>query len=141
MAELPITELLQRLRFTGEQEESVSVSQLHEFVKLNRAGLRALGIDLTSTARKTLMPILIEKIPAAPSTHTWVVAPPRALTGPTEQLALPPPPAVLPAPEQAGRASDTSPARPARPDPADRPDEISPARSTPEKPPDKRPRA
>eukprot|EP00966_Prymnesium_polylepis_P315241 7284001-Prymnesium_polylepis.1 len=69
LAELPVTELLQRLRFTGEQEELVSGSQLTEFVKLNRAGLRGLGIDLTSTARKTLMPMLIEKIPAAPSTH------------------------------------------------------------------------
>ena len=135
-AELPVTELLKRLRFTGEQEDTVSAAQLTEFVKHNRLTLRALQVDLTSTARKTLMPILIEKVPMAPVDHLWTAAPPRALTGPTEVAPLPGP-ALLPAPpdQPDGRPTDTSPPRPERPSTSSPP---SPTNSTPEKPPEKR---
>ena len=47
--EAPATHLLQRLRFTEENQDEISKPQLDEFVKANRAQLKQLGVDLSAT--------------------------------------------------------------------------------------------
>ena len=90
VTELPVLQLLKHLQFCGVGAEEVGAKELAEFVKLNRPVLRSLNLDLKNPARKTLMPLLVPKVCAAPPSTPWVRAPPLAL--------LPPPEDATPAP-------------------------------------------
>lgn len=80
VAERPVTDLLQSLGFTAGQSDTINAGELSAFARANRAELVALGCDLSSLTKKTLMPQLIEKI-SAPNV-TWKKAPPKALPAP-----------------------------------------------------------
>ena len=90
ITELPVLHLLKHLQFCGVGAEEVSAKELSEFVRLNRAVLRSLNVDLKNPARKTLMPLLVPTVCAASPSTQWVRAPPLAL--------LPPPEEATPAP-------------------------------------------
>jgi hypothetical protein len=114
-----------------------SARELALFAAANRKQLRDLGVDVSSTARKALMPQLVPKIAAAPSDHPWKKAPPKALMPPAEGRAdpaalMPPPPPRHPSVGAEAATDDNSPIEPA--------EEPTSAHSTPTKPPDKRPR-
>ena len=89
--ESPIMHLLQSLGFIDGQQDEVGAKELEAFARANRAELAGLEVDLTSLARKKLMPQLTAKVPAATSVE-WKKAPPKLLTGPSDAAALMPPP-------------------------------------------------
>ena len=105
--ERPLTRLLQRLRFVEENEDEASVKQVAAFVSANKPLLKELQVDLSSTARKTIVPKLVPAIVRTPVSHPWVPAPPKALLPPTATAALMPPP---PPPERARSPETTRPA-------------------------------
>jgi hypothetical protein len=135
--ERPVLDLLHRLEYTSLSEDDCSARELALFAAANRKQLRDLGVDVSSTARKALMPQLVPKIAAAPSDHPWKKAPPKALMPPAEGRAdpaalMPPPPPRHPSVGAEAATDDNSPIEPA--------EEPTSAHSTPTKPPDKRPR-
>ena len=88
-----VTELLKSLRFIEANDDTFSASQLGAFVKMNKAQLRDLDVDLSSSARKSVMPQLVAKVPAAQGVE-WVSAPHKALPAPAppaDNAVLPPP--------------------------------------------------
>ena len=99
--ERPLTRLLQRLHFVEENEEEASAKQVSAFVTANKPLLKELQVDLSSIARKTLVPKLVPAIVRTPVSHPWVPAPPKALLPPTAAAALMPPPPPPPPPERA----------------------------------------
>lgn len=119
--EAPATHLLQRLRFTEENQDEISGAQLADFVKANRAKLKELGVDISATSRVKLMPELLGKIATAPGNFAWVAAPPKVLLPPKDgeppvapALLLPPPAP----PEQASSAPSSPRETAAAPDEA-----------------------
>ena len=128
--EAPVTELLKHLSFTEPNKDEVSGAELTEFIKLNRAQLRALQIDYAKNgARVKMMPLLLEKLAAKPMIE-WARAPPKALPAPAEPA---PAAALLPPPPPPERADS--------PPPTVRPDPAVAAPGSIEKPPEKRTRA
>ena len=99
--ERPLTRLLQRLHFVEDNEEEASAKQVSAFVTANKPLLKELQVDLSSIARKTLVPKLVPAIVRTPVSHPWVPAPPKALLPPTAAAALMPPPPPPPPPERA----------------------------------------
>jgi hypothetical protein len=118
--EMPVTDLLKRLAFTGEQQDEVSAKELEAFAQANKPALHALGVDLSSYARKNLMPKIATKLAAAPATTNWVQAPPKLLTASTDAELMPPPPPATttttdlplaqPAPTNSAEGTPTKPA-------------------------------
>eukprot|EP00966_Prymnesium_polylepis_P321685 7377993-Prymnesium_polylepis.1 len=80
--ERPVTDLLQSLGFAATQNDTISAPELTTFARANRAELVALGCDLASLTRKTLMPQLLQQSIATSTTVTWKRAPPKALPAP-----------------------------------------------------------
>ena len=91
--EEPATNLLKSLDWIDAGSEQVSAAELTAFARANRAQLGALGVELTSLARKDLMPALLQKMQGLTPAINWSRAPPKALAAPRAEAA----PAAAPA--------------------------------------------
>jgi hypothetical protein len=126
--ERPVTDLLKSLGFVALQNDSASASELAGFARANRAHLLGLGVDLSSLAKKELMPQLVDKVSTSVD-GSWNKAQPKALPAPPdaapaaaalvvveatisgEPAAQPAPPAP---PEEDDSTSEAPPKRPRR---------------------------
>ena len=65
--EQPLTNLLTELGFASAAAEEVAAPQLSAFIRANRDTLKEMGVDLSSSARKTVLPLILTKIAAVPA--------------------------------------------------------------------------
>ena len=73
------------------------------YSKANKTQLLTLGVDLSSYARKALVPALVSKVATAANVE-WNKAPPKLLTGPTATVAPTAPPLLTAAAGEADRS-------------------------------------